>query len=460
MAIAKKLIVWILTLESRVILRRQKPFVVAVTGSVGKTAAKDAIYDVLKGRSRCVRKSEKSLNSEIGLPLTVIGAPTAWRSLAGWSRNLIVGLRTALARRGSYPDRLVLEVGADHPGDIERVTRWLKPDIAVIARISRTPVHVEFFRSPEQVFKEKAFLAAAVKPGGSLVLYADDPKIASLGDGASAKGVKSLTYGLSESASVRAAGLEALYDGEENRVWKVEGGLGAVSNGFAFSPASRRSPIGMSFSLRIGTESAPVEIRGGLGIGYVYSYLAAAAVGAATGVGIADIAAALSASRPPRGRMNIIPGLNGSTLVDDTYNSSPDAAEAALEAVKGLECAGARIAVLGDMMELGSYAAEEHRRIGALAAKAVQRLYTVGPRSRLTADEALKAGMPADMVRSFDTADEAAAHVAKEAAAGDVILVKGSQSVRMERVSKALLAEPSRAAELLVRQEREWLEKK
>ena len=158
--------------------------------------------------------------------------------------------------------------------------------------------------------------------------------------------------------------------------------------------------------------------------------------------------------------MNLIPGVNGSTIIDDTYNSSPDAAEAALGTLRGLQCSGRRIAALGDMMELGKYAADEHRRIGRLAGDAATLLVTVGPRSRMTADEALKHGMPSTSVTSFDSSADATAFLAPLVLPGDIILVKGSQSVRMERVSAALLREPARSAELLVRQEREWLLKK
>lgn len=445
-------------MESKLILAKYKPFIVAVTGSVGKTSAKDAVYCVLKGRSRFVRKSEKNMNSEFGLPLTVIGAPNAWRDPIGWIRNLWLGLSLILSK-ADYPDCLILEVGADHPGDIKSVAGWLKPDVVVITRISRTPVHVEFFDSPDQVFEEKAALAGAVKAGGTLVLFADDDKTLSLGERAKDRGVKILSYGMNEGATVRAVDLKAVYSGGGGDRWRVQGGLGAVSNGFEFSPAVARTPAGMSFTAEMGGKGATITVEGILGTGYAYSLLAAAAVGNARGLDLSSAAASLSAFRAPRGRMNIIRGLNGSTLIDDTYNSSPDAAEAALDALKGLECAGARIAVLGDMMELGKYAAEEHRRIGAAAAKAADRLYTVGQRSKLTAGEAVKAGMPPDSVRSFDNAREAAAFLKTAAGQGDVILVKGSQSMRMERVAKAIMAEPEKAAELLARQEKEWLDK-
>jgi UDP-N-acetylmuramoyl-tripeptide--D-alanyl-D-alanine ligase len=246
--------------------------------------------------------------------------------------------------------------------------------------------------------------------------------------------VSVISYGLDEKAAAKGSDMSVIYEGQ---------------------------PVGISFNLGLNDTAAPISVRGVLGRSCVYPLLAAAAVGKACGIASGKIARSLvlTAYEAPKGRMNVLPGLNGSTLIDDSYNSSPDAAMAALETLKGLECQGAKIAILGDMMELGKYSAEEHRKIGREAARAISRLITVGQRSRLTAEEAMKSGLQAESVRSFDSSAEAAAYAASIAKVGDVILVKGSQSVRMERVSKALLREPHKAAKLLVRQEKEWLEK-
>ena len=430
----KHIIVAILTLESRLILKKYKPFIVAVTGSVGKTSTKDAIYDALKDLQGAghVRKSEKSLNSEIGLPLTIIGAPNAWHSVGAWLKNIGVGLDLILRRR-AYPDTLILEIGADHPGDIRRVTQWLHPDISVITRVSRTPVHVEFFKSPEEVFEEKAFLATAVKTGGALVVYGDDDRTLSMGDRVKDRGVSVVSYGLSEQSAVRALDAQIAYE-----------------NG---------APVGMKLTVSHGGRTMPMTLGGVLGVGAVYSALAAAAVVVAKTGSLPQEPIGFDM---PRGRMNVIPGKNSSTLIDDTYNSSPDAAIVALNVMKDLQTSGRKIVALGDMLELGKFAAQEHRRIGAEATNALGQngiLVTVGQRSRVTAEEAIKSGMPAESVKPFDSSREAAEFLAATVGAGDVVLVKGSQGVRMERVSKALLREPERAGELLVRQEKEWLEK-
>ncbi|MBU6426997.1 UDP-N-acetylmuramoyl-tripeptide--D-alanyl-D-alanine ligase [Patescibacteria group bacterium] len=422
----KKIVVQMLTLESRLILAKYKPFIVAVTGSVGKTSTKDAVYAVLKNKYNFARKSEKSLNSEIGLPLTVIGAPNAWHSMSGWISNIIQGFVLMVVKK-DYPNCLVLEVGADHPGDIRKAAKWLKPDIAVITKISKTPVHVEFFDSPEQVFEEKMALAKAVKDGGSVVLFADDERMAAYPRWSNSS---VLTFGENKGASVR---------GFDYEVYGVNEGL--------------------SFKINFDGRVETVKLKGAIGRQQMYPLLAAAAVGKAKGLSVDEILRGLYDYEPAPGRMRILEGVNGSTVIDDSYNSSPDAAFSALMSLKDAKCGGRRIAVLGDMMELGKYSGEEHRKLGREAVGCVDILVTIGPRARAVAEEALKGGMAPVSVKQFDSSVSAAPFVSALAGAGDVILVKGSQAPRLEYVTKALLKNHEKAAKLLVRQEAEWLKR-
>ncbi len=453
MQILKAIIVWILTLESRLIIRKYKPFIVAITGSVGKTTTKDAVYCVLRDHEKFVRKSEKSMNSEIGLPLTIIGAPNAWRSLSGWIKNIFLGVNMVL-NDVEYPSCLVLEIGADHPGDIKKVAKWLHSDIVIITKVSKTPVHVEFFKSAEEVFTEKAALVHALKKGGTLILFADDDKVVALGEMAKKKNARVLTFGVDTPATVRG----------ENYSSDIQSGI--------------------SFTLDLVGEKAPITIHNVLGRVYLYPLLAAAACGKAKNISFVDIVKSLNGYDAPKGRMNIISGINSSMIIDDTYNSSPDALVSALSALKEIknnisssnalkdgfgliniadtpigQVNSRKIAVIGDMMELGRFSVDEHRKIGREVAGIVNILVTVGPRALAIAEEALKCGMPTDYVKSFDTSFEAAAYVVSVASPGDIILVKGSQSPRLERVTKALLREPEKADKLIVRQEAEWLKR-
>ena len=163
----KSIIVWILQAEAKAVLRKYTPKVVAITGSVGKTSTKDAVYAVLSKKYH-VRKSEKSFNSEVGVPLTILGLGNAWGNPLHWLQNIIDGLSLIVTTR-PYPEWLVLEVGADRPGDIRSLASWIKVDVAIITRLPEVPVHVEFFDSVEAVIEEKASLMDAVRPGGSPV---------------------------------------------------------------------------------------------------------------------------------------------------------------------------------------------------------------------------------------------------------------------------------------------------
>ncbi len=440
----KKSIVHIITLEARAVLRKYKPKIIAVTGSVGKTSTKDAIYAVLSKSCR-VRKSEKSFNSEIGLPLTVLGAPNAWNNPFRWLTNIVDGLFLILFD-AQYPEWLVLEVGADRPGDIRGLSSWLPVDIAVITRLPEVPVHVEFFDSPEAVIEEKASLIdcfGRLPAGrqGTLALFADDPRTLGLQHRLPAPDARIITFGFSEGADVR---------GEHVALLREEG--------------SESWPIGMTANITCEGVSVPLEVAGAVGAHAFLPALAAAAVGRALDKNLSDIVGALESYDPPPGRMKLIAGIKGTLIIDDTYNASPAATIAALDTLNMIRRApldggiapGRRIAALGDMLELGRYSVEEHRKIGAHVAKIADLLITVGFRARDIAQGALDNGVPDKNILQFEDSGKAGRELQNLIKERDCILAKGSQSIRMEHVVEELMQDPTQAERLLVRQDAEW----
>lgn len=413
--IIKKIIVLILEIESRLIIKKYKPFIIGVTGSVGKTSTKDAIYTVLSGNSY-VRKSEKSYNSDLGIPLTILGCQNGWSDIAIWLKNILHGLELILFK-SKYPECLVLEIGADHPNDIKKVSKWLKTDIAIITKVSEIPVHVEFFPTPEDVLKEKLYLAKSLKDNGVLIVSSDDKRLI---EASKNYKQKVLTFGIDNPATVSA------------------------------SDINMDIKSGVSFKLNYEGNSIPVAIKGAIGNQFIYPILVATAVGISRNIPLNRIVESIPNHIPSRGRMNIISGINGSTLIDDTYNSSPDAVSEALNAMSKIQTNGQKIAVLGDMMELGKYSSDEHRKVGEKAIKVCNVVVTVGPRAKQ---------MSKDSVH-FDSSTDAGEYVKSIIKEGDIVLLKGSQSIRLERATKILLAEPNKASDLLVRQEAEWLAKK
>lgn len=424
-ALIRNIVTLILEAEAELVLKKYKPKIIAVTGSVGKTSTKDAIFAVV-GKSLIARKSEKSFNSEIGLPLTILNCESGWSNPLLWSKNIIKGFVLIITRM-HYPKWFVLELGAGKPGDIARATSLVVPDIAVITRFGDVPVHVEFFKSPEELFEEKAELVKALRPTGVLIVNYDDARVLALREKTTAR---LLTYGLNEGAMFRATNIQVAYDGG--------------------------APVGTTFKLEYDGSVFPVDMRGVLGVQGVYSALAAIAVGAYLKQNIVDIIERLSAHISPPGRMRIIPGLKGATIIDDTYNASPVASEAAVEALKSIKTKGKHIAVLGDMLELGKFTIEEHKKIGKLAGVFCDLIIAVGPRSRYIVEGALDADMSEKKIVDFDDSRSAGKYLEGILKAGDIVLVKGSQGIRMERAVEEIMAEPERAGELLVRQEEGW----
>ena len=417
----KKIVIAVLTSEAKLILRKYRPKIVAITGSVGKTSTKDATAKVLEARFR-TRKSQKSYNSEFGVPLTIIGARTGWGSPLKWLEAIRLGLG-AIFTKQSYPEILVLEVGADRPGDIKKIREWLKPDVAVVTALAETPVHVEFFESPEEVFEEKAELVKNLPPEASVILNFDDGGVAKMRDKTSAR---ILTFGLAEGADVKGAAYGIFF--QDN------------------------APAGIEFE----AESLHVKIPNALGEHQALAALAAMTVGKVFDIKSEDAARALSLYSSPPGRLKLIKGIKETLILDDTYNSSPKAAQAALETLAELP-AKRKIAILGDMLELGKHTITAHREIGEMAAgKKIDLLITVGVRAKFFADGATKAGFNKKQILSFGDSPEAARELEKIIEQGDLILIKGSQGMRMEKIVETLMSEPERAPELLCRQDEEW----
>lgn len=425
-ALIKNLIASILTLEAKMVIGKYRPVIIGITGSVGKTSTKDAIAEVVK-TTYAVRASQKSFNSEFGVPLTILGKDTAWGNALGWLSIIVSGLGLALWRR-PYPEVLVLEIGVDHPGDMTRIMRWLPLDIAVVTYIGEKPVHVENFMSVAQLTSEKLQILSGLKKDGALVLIQDDPSVVAHQKRFNGRVT---TFGFNEGATVRGDHYLITYD-------------------------AYGTPQGIEAHILIGSSAFPFSYRGVVGRQFVYPVLAACAVAGACGIEVHTALAALDHT-PSAGRMRLLNGIRESIVIDDTYNSSPAAAREALEALCDLRVRGTKRAALGDMKELGRISAEAHREIGELAARVVGTLITVGPETKQMADAAKKAGLK-DVV-SFDTSREAAPYIREHIESGDAILCKGSQSMRMEHITKTLLADP-KDAKLLVRQGKEWEKRK
>jgi UDP-N-acetylmuramoyl-tripeptide--D-alanyl-D-alanine ligase len=354
--------------------------VVGITGSTGKTLAKEVTADVL-ARTLGVLRNEGNLNSETGLPMTLLRLEPAHQVA-------------------------VLEMGMYTIGEITRLVEIAKPEVGVVLAVH--PTHLERAGSLERIAQAKSELPRGLPVGGLAVLNADDPRVAAM---AAQTPADVRTFGLGEGADVRA--------------------VDVASEGLAGVAFTLRAPWGEQ---RI-RSAAP-------GRHLVPHALAAAAVAEHFAVPLAEVAAALEAGSHAPHRMVLEELPSGATLVDDTYNASPVSVGAALDFLAETPVAGRRLAVLGDMLELGPDERALHERIGTRAAAVLDGLVTVGERGRWIADAARAAGLA--RVETAPDADAAAPVVdqALNPAAGDVLLVKGSRGIALDRLVAALTGRP------------------
>lgn len=408
------------------VVRKYRPKIVMITGSVGKTSTKDAIAAALSEQFY-VRKSEKSYNSEFGLPYTILGAQNPWENPIAWLK--LFGEAFALwLLPNHYPNMLVLEVGADRPGDLAKIMNIALPDAVVVTRLPEIPVHVEAYATPAAIREEEFYPAYALDEGMPLILNAEDEYAQAMSARLPARVI---TFGTAPNATAHIS----------DPSLKMEDG----------------KPAGMVAMLTMEGKTCELFAPGVAGKPALYAPAAAIATAVSMGMSMEDAVKGLAAYLPPPGRTRLLPGINGSVLIDDSYNSSPAATEEALNSLNivAKQLHLRRVAVLGDMLELGRYSHEEHDRIGTLAAQQADLLVTVGIRSRGTAEAAKLAGMPEDRIKMFSDSTEAADELKNLITEKDAVLIKGSQSIRMERISEALIANPE-GANLLVRQDAEW----
>jgi UDP-N-acetylmuramoyl-tripeptide--D-alanyl-D-alanine ligase len=351
--------------------------VVAITGANGKTSTKDLAAQVLATRYR-THASPASFNNEIGLPVTLLGAPDG-------------------------TEAIVAEMGARHVGDVALLCRIARPDVVVVTNVG--VAHMEIFGSWDAIVEASAEPVEAVASDGTAVLSADDRVVA----GFAGRTVgRVITFGSSVAADVRSE--DVALDGDGRASFSIVHGHARVE------------------------VTLPVP-----GMHMVANALAAAAVGVALDVPIADAAGALGRAAVSPWRMESFTTRDGIRVVNDAYNASPESVAAALRTARWMAGDRHLIAVLGPMAELGPIAEAEHERVGELAARIrVDRLITVGDGARPIAHAGLREGVEPDSVASYDAADDALADVRRSARPGDVVLVKGSRVAGLERLAEAL----------------------
>ncbi len=349
--------------------------VVGITGSVGKTTAKEMCALALAGRPTA--RTPGNLNTWTQIPLHVL-------------------------RLEAPVERLVVEMAMTAKGEIADLASFTHPRVGVFLNVGQA--HIGLLGSEEAIADAKAELLDALPPDGVAVLNADDPRVV---------------------AVARRSRAEVRWFGAESAAaeWRVEE---VAEEGIAGSRAVLRAPDG----------SAPLRLLAP-GRHLLLDAAAAAAAASAFGVGVAEAAERISAFGPPEHRGRIVPGRSGSTIIDDSYNSSPTSLGPAL-AMLGGSGARDRIAIIGDMLELGERTPDAHREAGRWAAQAATRLIAVGEQAATMGEAAIAAGLPPDRVERAQDAEEAATLGERHLAPGTLVLVKGSHALGLEKVVERL----------------------
>jgi len=425
----KHILQYILKIAAKIVLWRQKPTIVAVTGSVGKTGTKEAIYRVLRKRFR-VRRNRKNYNNELGVPLTILGLETGGRSIFAWFKNFLKILSLVI-RGKNYPDVLVLEMGVDRPGDMKYLVNFVPVTVGVITAIGQFPAHLEFFPEKGKLIEEKAHLVKSLKKDGLAILNYDDLSVRIIGDELP-DSLEKTYYGFGKGADLRVSNFDL-------NISRLEKGDFSLN----FKLDSRGSII-------------PVRMEKALGKQQAFAAAAAASVGLYFGMNLVEIAAGLKKFHSLPGRTKLLRGVKGTWIIDDTYNASPSSTLLALETLEQVsskveEKTFRKVIVLGDMLELGKDTEAGHRQVGEKVAEVADLLFTVGDRSRFISDQAKRQGMSDDNVFEFSQAEEAGLALQKKIKNGDMVLIKGSRSMHLEKVVKEIMAFPRKADKLLVR---------
>ncbi|MFW6140348.1 MAG: UDP-N-acetylmuramoyl-tripeptide--D-alanyl-D-alanine ligase [Acidobacteriota bacterium] len=353
--------------------------VIGITGSTGKTTTKEFTAALLKN-THCVLKSHGNFNNHIGLPLSLLYL-------------------------NKKHDTAVLEYGMSHPGEILALTRIASPDVAVICNVY--PVHMEFFENINEIAKAKKEILDGMNPNGTAVLNGDQPLVLSL-----TKSLKNspVLFGLTDKCDVRA------YNIHVHSLEKMS---------FDFQYKGREARTSIPFSNR----------------GYLYNFLAAAAAASVLSVPFEHILKTGRKLKPPDNRGEVLALANNIKVINDTYNSNPAALKEAIKSLS-LQKGGRKIAVLGDMLELGEKQIAYHTEAGKFAAKnKIDLLITVGPLAKYIAEGALISGMAPENIISFEQSEEAADKIPSILNENDFVLIKGSRGVKTEKIVNVLKKE-------------------
>lgn len=460
----KKIVLIIITWQARIILKKNNPIIIGVTGNLGKTSTKDFIYNAIKNNLKdteghtLVLSSKKSMNSEFGIPLTILEEETGWSNPLLWLKIIIDGFAKILEK--AHFKYLVLEIAADYPGDIKSICTYIKPDIAVLTGFAEVPVHIEFFGGDRnRLIREKKYLVDALKEGGTFIYNLDDKDCVKIVEELKTdvlngkRNVNLKSYSIkNHEAEIFAKNIDFVLIKNENGIQRLKG-------------------VDADLKFKTGEEKK-IKMSEVVGEAIIYSLLPSLLIAKEFDIDLDKAILDIENTKRTNGRMRILDGFFNTIIIDDTYNSSPKAVENGLNTINKLDIEKKKIFVLGDMLELGEFTKSEHERIGTLVANKCDILLTCGIRAKFIAESAIKSGMSGENVYITGDSLEVGKELLRILEAlreddykkgktekeigGNLLFVKGSQGGRMEKVVKMILADHHDSNIDLVRQDKAW----
>lgn len=415
----KKLLMYKLKFLAKLVLKKYQPRIISITGSVGKTSAKEASYYILKNYFK-VRRSYGNYNNEIGVPLTILGQKSAKKSIINWFLIFLKSLILLIKYDKNYPELLILEMGIDRPGDMQYLCDIAKPDIAIVTAIGTS--HIEFFKSVENIIREKRVLVENVKADGLVILNHDQKEVLDMSKKSSAK---SLSFGFDKQADLRAVDY--------------------------FLDLKKGSKLKVNYQGAL----VPVNFYNIISPGGIYACLAAALLASHFNIHLLTSLKNLKHFSLPAGRLKPFVGLNDSLIIDDSYNASP---ESLILAIKSIASLKNKRLVLGDILEIGEHISQASVDIAREIIKNnFIEVITKGDLALIINRELLAQGFSQKKLQHFSNASQIISYLKDKLKEDDPVLVKGSQGARMELVVKGLLKNPELDLKKLVRQEEDWL---
>ena len=406
----RKILKIVLGLITKGIIKKYNPKIIGVTGSVGKTSTKNTIFLYLNSFFN-TRKNIGNLNTEFGVPLVFIGKEKGGgNSIIGWIKIILLGIKLLFIKDNNYPEIVVVEMGADKPGDISYLTKIAKPNISVVTLIGETPVHLENYNNINDLILEKSEIVKVLGENDYSVLNFDDSYVRLMKEKTKSKVIY---FGASEASDIKFFDLKYNYINEE--------------------------PRGISFKVEYNSIVKEVILPFCYSNSFGYSIVSAIACGIILGINFEYLKPEIFKNlKPEKGRMNLIKSKKGFFIIDDTYNSSPASAKMAIDSMSKLK-AQKRIIALGDMKELGQKSDQAHQEIGEIVFGLADFLITVGESSKKISEKSIDLGFNKNNAFHFNNSEEAIDTINNIIGAGDLLLVKGSRSMKMEKIIEKLI---------------------